>query len=317
MSEATLLQDNPAAPPVPAASPPVAQESAADPAATPPTPAADPAGTGAPDWRQLLAGEDADELKQLERFSDPKSMLKAFKDTQTALRNKTEGMIKPLGENPTDEEKQAFAKALGIPEAPDKYERVKPPEGLDLAEGDQAFIDKGIVKLHEMGGFAAHPEVAKAFQSFYYEAMNERASQMSAMALVKAKESEQILRKEWGSEYDLNIGLANEALKTLGGKEAVDLLNEQFADGTTLGSKPAIIKLLANAARNSTEDLNFLKTLVTQPSVGAEALQSELDTIKKWRSGSSSEQSRYAEASKPGGRMEQVMEMLNRVSART
>lgn len=311
----TLLKPDPAPTPAPAP-PPVAVDPAGDPA---PSSGADPAGKPADDpaaWRAALAGDDADFAKELERYADPKAYAKAFKDTQTALRNRTEGMIKLPGADASDEDKQAFAKALGIPDSHDKYARVKPPEGLELADADKAFIDSKLKALHEAGGFAAHPEVVKMFEGFYYEAMQESAAQMRAAAELKRAETKKALEKDWGPDFKVNMGLAEEALRTFGGKEAEGLLEMQFADGTLLGDHPAIIKLLTNAARSSTEDIGFLKTLVTQPSVGAEALQSEYDQIKKWRTGTDSEKARYAEASKPGGRMEQVMEMLNRASAR-
>lgn len=317
MSEAATIL-NPGATPAPAASSPAAAASSAPApsASASPAPVADPASTNASDWRSVLAGDDADFKAELDRHADPQSYRRAFKDTQTALRNRTEGAIKIPGADASDEDRAAFAKALGIPEAPDKYERVVPPKGLELGEGDTAFIESKLADLHKRGGFAAHPEVAKVLQSFYHEALNERASQMAAAAVVKAQESEQQLQKEWGADYKMNIGLANEALRALGGEEAVALLGQQFMDGTTLGAHPAIIKLLANAARATSEDLNFTKSLVSAPAVGVEALQSEYDTIKKWRNGNASEQARYAEASKPGGRMEQVMAMLERASGR-
>lgn len=309
---ATILSPDPAVPPAASSQPASPPAAAPAPAAASPPAAAEPAG----DWRALLAGEDDKAKQMLERYADPVTFMKTFTEAQNTIRSRMEGAIKIPGADASDEDKAAFHKALGIPEAPDKYERVEPPKGLDLGEGDKAFIESKLADLHKRGGFAAHPEVAKTFQALYYEALNERAAQMAAAAVVKAQEAEQQLQKEWGADYKTNIGLANEALRALGGEEAVGGLDEQMADGTTLGAKPWFIKLLANAARATSEDLNFTKSLVSAPAMGVEALQSELDTIKKWRTGSASEQARYAEASKPGGRMEQVMAMLERASGR-
>ena len=318
MSEATTILTPPAAsaagaPPA-AAVPPAASPAAA---ATPPAAAVPGAGDqGGSDWRALLAGEDDKAKQMLERYADPGAFMKTFTEAQNTIRSKMEGAIKIPGDNATDEDRAAFAKALGIPEAPDKYERVEPPKGLDLGEGDRAFIDAKLADLHKKGGFTAHPEVAKTFQALYYDALNERAAQMAATAVVKAQEAERQLQKEWGADYKMNLGLANEALRSLGGDEAVALLDQQFMDGTTLGAHPAIIKMLANAARATSEDLTFTKSLVSAPAMGVEALQAEYDKMRAWRNGSATERARYADASKPGGDLEKVMAQLERASGR-
>lgn len=325
MSEATILTPPaaaatpPAVTPAAAATPPAAAVPGVDPAtpaAASPSAAADPA-SGDASWRKLLAGEDADFEKELERYADPKSYQKAFKDTQTALRNKTDGMVKLPGETATDEDKQAFAKAIGIPEAPDKYEiKVKPPEGLDVTDADKAFLSKAVAKLHATGGLAASPQVANIAHEIYYDFMQEQAATMAAAAVVKARESEAALRKEWGADYETNLGLANEAIKAYGAgdKELDGLLDKQFADGTKLGAYPSIIRMLSNAARNGVEDVNFLKSIVNSPGMGVSAIDEELSTIKKWRTGTPDEQRRYAEAAAPGGRYEQLSAMKQRVS---
>lgn len=321
MSDATILTPPaaaatpPAATPAAAATPPAAAVPSAgvDPAAAP---AADPAG-GDASWRKLLAGEDDKSLKLLERYSDPKSFLGAHNEAVTKLTSKMDGMVKLPGDGATDEEKQSFAKAIGIPEAPDKYQiTVKPPEGLEVGDADKAFLSKAVAKLHASGGLAASPQVANIAHEIYYDFMQEQAATMAAAAVVKAREGEAILRKEWGADYETNLGLANEAIKAYGAgdKELNGLLEKQFADGTTLGAYPSIIRMLSNAARNGVEDVNFLKSIVNSPGMGVSAIDEELSTIKKWRTGTPDEQRRYAEAAAPGGRYEQLSAMKQRVS---
>lgn len=296
----------PAAPPAAAVSPPAA--------AAPPAPASPPAADPGSDWRKMLAGEDDKSLKLLERYSDPSAFLGAHNEAVTKLTSKLDGMVKLPGEGASDEDRQAFAKAIGIPESPDKYPRVKPPEGLQLSEGDTKFIDGAIQKLHQMGGFAATPQTAEVLQSLYYEAMQEQAANMAAQAVLKKAETEKTLQKEWGGEFKINMGMAEEALRAFGGEGIGDLLEMQMADGTRLGDHAGFIKLLANAGRNSSEDVTFLKSIVASPQMGADAIDTEMESIRKWRNGSPSEQKRYAEASAPGGRLEQLMEMKNRVA---
>ena len=246
MSEAATLID-PGTPAPAAALPSVAV--AVDPAAAavPSPTVADPASPGAAasapdaDWRKVLAGDDTDALKALERYATPGDYHRSFTEAQKTIRAKQEGMIKLPGESATDEERAAFQKALGIPAAPDKYERIAPPEGLELADADKSFIDKSIQKLHGMGGFAAHPDVVKTLQSFYHEAMQEQAAVMAAMAVQKKNEGKATLTKLYGQNLDLELKHAQNALVAFGPRDAAKaraMLDRQFADGTTLGDDP-------------------------------------------------------------------------------
>jgi hypothetical protein len=274
--------------PAPAAPP---QAVAVDPAAavTPPA-VADPASPGAAvsapdaDWRRVLAGDDTDALKALERYATPGDYHKSFTEAQKTIRAKQEGVIKLPGENATDEDKAAFQKALGIPPAPDKYERIAPPEGLELADADKAFIDKSIQKLHGMGGFAAHPDVVKTLQSFYHEAMQEQAAVMAAMAVQKKNEGKATLTKLYGQNLDLELKHAQNALVAFGPRDpqkARALLDRQFADGTTLGDDPEIVQMLVRASRATHEDPMMLATLSGGLPSDAGSVQQQIDDIMK------------------------------------
>jgi hypothetical protein len=104
MSEAATLID-PGTPAPAAALPSVAV--AVDPAAAaaPSPTVADPASPGAAafapdaDWRRVLAGDDTDALKALERYATPGDYHKSFTEAQKTIRAKQEGMIKLPGEN--------------------------------------------------------------------------------------------------------------------------------------------------------------------------------------------------------------------------
>lgn len=291
MSEADTLVTPSAAPVAPAAAsssaPAPGAADPAQPAASPSPAAAEPAGAGDnSDWRLVLAGEDAKMRENLERFATPADFYKSFTDTQTALRNKTEGMIKLPGENATDEDRAAFAKALGIPEAPDKYERAAPPEGLELSDADKQFLDGALADLHKQGGFAAHPEVVKTLETFYHKAMQEQAAQMAAAAVQKASESKQMLQKIYGNNLDLEMKHANAALTAFGPRDpakAKEFLNRQMADGTKIGDDPEMVQLLIRASRATQEDPNFLATLSDGMPANASDVQSKINDIMKTR----------------------------------
>jgi hypothetical protein len=291
MSDTATILDTgapaPAAIPAAAAppgSPPVAADpapaaAASPPAAADPAPAAD-AGT---DWRKTLAGEDEKILKSLERFAAPTDFYKAFADTQTALRNKTDGMIKVPGADATDDDRAAFAKALGIPEAPDKYEiKVKPPEGLEIGDADKAFLSRVTEKLHSTGGFAATPEVANLAHELYFEAMQEQAAQMAAAAVQKKQAGQALLQKTYGSNLALEMQHAESALAAFGPRDNPRaFLDRQFADGTRVGDDPEMIQLLIRASRATQEDPMLLRTLSGALPNDVSTVQQRIDEIMK------------------------------------
>jgi hypothetical protein len=285
MTDETILDAPPAdAPP---ADPPPAKNDA-PPADTPPadTPPADTPPAADDDWRKSMAGDNEDALRLLGRYNSPQDAAKAFVEQRQLLSKRDENSIKIPGENATDEERQAFAKALGIPESPDKYDRFKPEgdDAIELSEADQAFVDAAIADLHKQGGLTASPEVVKTFEGMYYKAMEERAAQMAAAAVANRIENEKVLKEGWGSDFKVNMTYAESALQAyVPGGDARTLLDMQLADGTKLGDHAVFIKAMAAAGRATTEDPAFLATLNGGESMSAEALDDEIKKIEGMR----------------------------------
>lgn len=141
------MTDTLVTPPAPAPEPAPTPAPAPEPSAVTPDPAPEPNPSPEPapadDWRKSMAGDNEDALNLLGRYTTPQDAARALVEQRQLLSKRDEGMIKLPGENATDEERAAFAKAMGIPESPDKYERYKPEgEGaIELAEADKAFVD--------------------------------------------------------------------------------------------------------------------------------------------------------------------------------
>lgn len=242
------------------------------------------AADGADDWRKAMAGDDADALKELARYNTQGDVAKALIEAKKAIRKGDEGKIKIPGEDASDEDRAKFNEALKIPESADKYERVAPPEGLELSEADNEFITSAIADLHKQGGFAAAPENVKMLEGLYHKAMQERASQMAAAAVTMAQESEKALKTEWGSEHKINMAYANSALTSyVPSGKADDLLNLQLADGTKLGAHADFIRMMASAGRATTEDPQFLATLNGGENMSEENRDAEIKRISELR----------------------------------
>jgi len=182
----------------PPASPPGSPPAAPPPAAPPASP---PVGKWSDTWRQEIAGDNADALKTLERFATPADMWQSY----NALRQKmSSGELKPFTPFPekgTDQEKNAWRQANGIPESPDKYE-LKLKDGLVIGEADKPIIDNFLKSVHAKN---MAPEHASAAVQWYFD---EIAAQERAAAEKEAedkKTTEATLLQRWGGEYRQNL----------------------------------------------------------------------------------------------------------------
>lgn len=308
---------------------PVPAAPAADPAPTngadpaPAAPAADPAPADpAPveDWRKPFAmGEDGTvddkRLTALQRFTTQAEYDRAFRETQTALRGKQEGMIKLPGADATEEDLAAFNKSLGVPEKPDGYKNlIAPPEGLELGEADQQFLEGLTAKLHEKGGFLATEEGQNAARQFYYDMYEEQASQMAAAAVVTKQTTEKNLKTDWGAEFKINNAYAEEAIRAHAPVESArELLDITLADGSKLGDQEVFVRFCANAGRATTENTEFLQDIISGESLSASAAEDRIKTLRSYRE---TDPKKYAEVSAPGGELQRLMAQIERSSGR-
>jgi hypothetical protein len=187
-----------------------------------------------PGWSKVLGGTDALEAK----FTDPKALVGSYLSLEKMISSK--GIIKP-GPNATPEEKAAYFNALGRPEKPEGY-AIKMPEKI----GDKPF-PKELWSDAQAADFAkyAHergmlPEHVNAVVE--YDAQRAvRAKQEQADAESKAQsDAITALKAEWGTNYDTNLKLAQEAAKQAGGDELL---------GHALANDPVFIKAMAKVGK--------------------------------------------------------------------
>jgi len=276
----------PAAPPAPAPAPAAAASPPEPPATSPPEPAP------AFDWRKDIAGDDEKLFKNLERYPDLKTFHKAFDDTQKALRDS--GRVKLLGKDATDEDRKAFAKAVGIPEKADGYKiKLELPEGVTLDENDQAQMKAITEMLHARGGMAATPETVKAAHEIFVE-MRETAQAALVAAGQKAHEDTlKTLKGEWGADFKNNMGYAQAALTGLFGKEtAGEILNMRLEDGTKVGDWAPFLRAMTTAGRQLAQDPLFLPTNSLQGD--PKTLAARKAEIYALRTGDAAQQKLYA-----------------------
>ena len=163
--------------------------------------------------------ENAEAVKVLSKFEDISGLANSYIE----LEKKQGSMHTIPGEKATQEELDAFYKRLGKPEAADKY-------SFDQKyEAEKRFAE---------AAFKANlsDKQAKELYDFF---LNIGQSEILAK---KAQETDALLKKEYGKDFEQKIGNYTKALQMLGGGEVMNKLEE-----TGLAFEPGFVKLMINA----------------------------------------------------------------------
>jgi hypothetical protein len=219
------------------------------------------------DWRKAMAGEDADEIKYLERFPDLPTARKSWREADKRINES--GRVKIPGENATDADKAEWAKAIGLAEKPDAYEiTAAPPAGYQISDGDKAIVGRLQAKLHEaLAGGARAPDLMNIATQFYFDESMNAANAAEDRAAEAAVETEAQLKDLWGGQYDANVQWAVAGLKQFFVPSSPDKLDEELdqflgiplATGHKLGDHPMILRMFSTVGRQFAEDPFFLK----------------------------------------------------------
>lgn len=257
---------------------------APDPAVTPdpdptptPDPAPDPKGKADPtptpanddDWRSRMAGDDPDVLKFLGRHQSEASAIKEFKQLHADIRSGK--YLKPLGEDPTEEELASYRKDHGIPETAEGYFE-KLPEGLTIGEDDKPYVTEFLGKMH---GVNAPPALTNAAIEAYFGILEQQSAEAAEAEATAKKASEDVLREEWKGDYRRNINATESYLDTLPAPVKEALTQGFGADGVALGNNAEVLKWLASLALEA----NPLATVV--PGAGSNQASAIADEIAK------------------------------------
>lgn len=151
-------------------------------------------------WRQAIAGDNADELKQLERYSTPQDIWKKSRELEKRI---TSGELRAPapGKDAKPEEVAAWRAQNGIPPTPDKYD-LKLKDGLVIGEDDKPIINAILSKVH---GKNVNNETASAFVEAYYEQVAEQVKKGGELAAKLKGDTAAALNKKWGAEYTGNL----------------------------------------------------------------------------------------------------------------
>jgi len=195
-------------------------------------------------WRDAFAGDDDKFKSQLERYSTPGDLGKAFREQRATI---SSGNLSPKpDENATPEDLAAFRSANGIPAEPTGYlENL--PEGLVLGEEDKEIFEDFAGAMHEMN---VEPSVMHKVIDWYNGFAEDQQDAMAEMDNSHHQETEDALRTEWGTDYRANINLVGSLIEsTFGEENASAILNARDADGRALMNIPGVLEGLASIQR--------------------------------------------------------------------
>lgn len=202
----------------------------------------DDAGGLKPGWTKAFGVPET-----FEKFTRPEAAFRSHVTLEKKISEK--GLIVP-GANATQQERDAFYAALGRPSKPEEYGFVKPGK-LKVGDKEVDVPDTAwdanratawAKKLHEWG---VPKDQAQKIMS---AAVEESVTGLSAIGeaqranLAAAKTA---LQKEWGADFDKNMGAAMRAAEKFGG--------EELRNHPALGNDPVLIKALAKIGAATAE----------------------------------------------------------------
>lgn len=199
-----------------------------------------PEGSGAqrPKWKDQVS-KDLQEEGRLDRFAKIDDLGKAYLE----LEGKLGAMVSLPGEKASADEWNALFAKLGRPGAPADYqlEKMKDlPPGIDYAPDDGYRA-----KAHELGLSQKQASEMYAFLNADLIANLKTAEEKRKTA---TKDTESVLRKEWGRDYDLNYQTANRALSKYAKGAAFEKLS-RFG----LLSDPDIARMFSTIGKDTGE----------------------------------------------------------------
>ena len=213
-------------------------------------------GDDASSWRESIT--DADELKNSQRFESPADINRAHMD----LRRRNSAMIPVIDDKSSEEDVAKFRKKIGAStEAADYTGTVDwKVLGKDYkpSEADEAYAEA-------MAGSAISAGVpVSAFKSFaeaHIKILAEANAAGAAEVQKVADEQDAALHVEWGSDYEVNKGVATAARQLVAAEIGVkeediqDILNAELKHASIqLGNTVVAMKLFSWLGHRLSED---------------------------------------------------------------
>lgn len=222
---------------------------------------------GSVDWRSSLP-DTVKGAKSLEKFKDVTGLAQGYLSLESAMGGKK--LVVPDPKTATKEDYAEFFKAIGRPDAPEKYE-LKMPDGV-TAKVDDKFMKDFRAFAHETGLPA---NMANALFGWYMKESHGRMSGAKAAADGELKKMNEELDQEWGAKWDENMNKAK-----VGIDQFLDDKEKDWAKKAGLLTHPMFARIFSKIGDGMSEDT--FKGENNNPAIGKtiDEMQAELDAIR-------------------------------------
>ena len=269
-------------------------------------------------WVEILSDGDEKRAKRLGRFKSPLGLVDWLFNMDKKVRS---GQLKednPFPDDGTDEDKAAWRKNAGLPEAADGYEM---PEGLVVGDEDQPHIGKFLGKMFDRN---ASPDLVKDAITVYYDIQDDIAAARQEEDLAIKTKGEDKLREELGPKYREFVNDIINFLDMAPPGKVVDgerqpgvkerLMGGRLSDSTPIMSDVETLRFLHYVAT----ELNPAHTVV-DPSSGnvLESVETEIATIKDLMRDKQSEYYKGPKAEGTQKRYRELIEAQAKIKGRT
>ena len=178
----------------------------------------------------------------IEKFTEIDALAKSYIN---ATRMIGQDKIVVPNKNSTEEVWEEAYTKLGRPETPDQYNlKIE----SDVVKMDDSAIKSFAEQSHKLG---LNNKQAEGILDFYKNNMEGIAQQSKIDTETAQAQSEQVLRQEWGRDFDAKVKQAGAIAKANINPEVLDMT---LSNGTRLGDHPEIIKGFAKIAGMMSED---------------------------------------------------------------
>ena len=206
--------------------------------ATADTPAPQPTESS---WKESIS-ETYRNDPSIEKFTEIDALAKSYIN---ATRMIGQDKIVVPNKNSTEEVWEEAYTKLGRPETPDQYNlKIE----SDVVKMDDSAIKSFAEQSHKLG---LNNKQAEGILDFYKNNMEGIAQQSKIDTETAQAQSEQVLRQEWGRDFDAKVKQAGAIAKANINPEVLDMT---LSNGTRLGDHPEIIKGFAKIAGMMSED---------------------------------------------------------------
>lgn len=181
-------------------------------------------------WSSMI--EDTDLRAKYSQDPGRYPTITDFARSNTELERRLgEGSIKPLGENPTPEEVQAWRKSVhgdAYPDAADGYTLEMPAIPESMGPISEEMVHGFTQRMHAAG---ATTEQVQAALNYWGEVQSQGPELQRAEFQRIDEANEAYFTTRWGSQAQNNLRIAAESARRDGGQEALDLLFEVGDNG--------------------------------------------------------------------------------------